>query len=387
MVAVNDLPQSKKPVADTVVLDALRQQLPVKDLAGVSIRNIQKEPRQPFDVSFELRSGSNRVQVLGEIKPTFSSRLLEEVAPWIQRLKALRNDVAVAIIVPIMPASAQRFCIQNAIDFLDLAGNISINVPGKFYLQRTGMRGSGDMLTRTTPRAAINVFSGRYSRVLRVILEKPGNWSITGIAKELEAESARFKQSAPAAQIAFQISLGSVSKAVASLEEQLLVRRRDASILTPEPARVLLQWAEKYRERYRWRLRSSFQTANSFGRDLQAISEGIQRTNPGIYAFTGAAAASIAAPYVDVDLIDLFTPQANNQAEVRNVKTQPAVGPSLRFIYPYDEGVFMYAKRVAKALVVSDVQTYLDLYARGGRDLKAAEVLLDSRLKPRWSAA
>jgi len=37
--------------------------------------------------------------------------------------------------------------------------------------------------------------------------------------------------------------------------------------------------------------------------------------------------------------------------------------------------------------VVSDVQAYLDLYARGGRDLKQAEVLLNSSIQRRWSAA
>jgi len=47
----------------------------------------------------------------------------------------------------------------------------------------------------------------------------------------------------------------------------------------------------------------------------------------------------------------------------------------------------MYAKRVGKALVVSEVQAYLDLYARGGRDLKQAEVLLSSTIQRRWSTA
>ena len=47
----------------------------------------------------------------------------------------------------------------------------------------------------------------------------------------------------------------------------------------------------------------------------------------------------------------------------------------------------MYAKRAGKALVVSDMQAYLDLYARGGRDLKQAEVLLSSSIRRRWGAA
>ena len=108
------------------IADALRQQIPVKDLPGVSIRGVQEQPEQPFDIGFELRSGANRVLVLAEIRPAFSPRLLEEIAPWIQRLKSLRDDVAVAVIAPALSSQAQAFCMQNAIDFMDLAGNTFI---------------------------------------------------------------------------------------------------------------------------------------------------------------------------------------------------------------------------------------------------------------------
>jgi hypothetical protein len=353
----------------------------------VSISNVRTQPEQPFDVSFEVRSGSNRIQVLGEVKPAFSPRLLEEIAPWIQRLKSLRTDVAVAVIAPILSPQAQAFCVQNAIDFIDLAGNISINVPGKFTLQRSGMKGREITPSGLNPQRNINVFSGRSSRILRVLLEKPQNWSITGLAKELAAETTRFRETVPEARLKFEISLGAVSKAIASLAEQLLVRRRDGNIVVPEPTRLLLQWAEKYKERYRWRLRSSFQTGNPFARDLEAISAGVQGLAPGTYAFSGAMAASIEAPFVDIEVIDIFLTLTDNDSKLRSLKAQTSVGPALRFMYPYDDGVFMYAKKVSQALVVSDVQAYLDLYARGGRDLKQAEVLLNSTIQRRWSAA
>jgi hypothetical protein len=369
------------------VIDALRSQIPVRDLPGVSISNVRSQPEQPFDVSFDVRSGSNRVQVLGEIKPAFSPRLLEEIAPWIRRLKSLRTDVALAVIAPILSPQAQELCLQNSVDFIDLAGNISINVPGKFTLQRSGMKSRAVMPSRLDSQRNTNVFSGKTSRILRVLLEKPQTWSITGLARELAAESLRFRETAPGAQLKFEISLGAISKAIASLEEQLLVRRRDGNIVVPEPTRLLAQWAEKYKERYRWRLRSSFQTSNPFGRDVEAISAGVLAIAPGTYAFSGAMAASIEAPFVDIEVIDIFLMPTDNDSALRNLKAQASLGPALRFIYPYDDGVFMYAKRVGNALVVSDVQAYLDLYARGGRDLKQAEVLLNSSIQRRWSAA
>jgi hypothetical protein len=44
-------------------------------------------------------------------------------------------------------------------------------------------------------------------------------------------------------------------------------------------------------------------------------------------------------------------------------------------IYPYDAGVFLYCRREGKVPIVSNLQAYLDLYARGGRDLKQADYL------------
>jgi hypothetical protein len=372
---------------EQLIAEALRNQIPVKDLAGVSIQDVREQPEKPFDISFEVRSGANRVQVLGEIKPNFSPRLLEEIAPWIRRLKSLRGDVAVAVIAPVLSLQAQAYCVQNGIDFMDLAGNVFINVPGKFTLQRSGMRARGIPVPESGQQRTINVFSGRMSRILRVLLEKPRSWTISAIARELSAESVRFRERAPGARFDFEISLGSVSKTIASLEDQLWVRRRGADIVVPEPLRLLQQWAEKYKERYRWRLRRSFQTNNPFGRDLQSITEGLKQLGSSEYAFSGAIAASIEAPFIDIDVIDIFLASTDTDAKLRNLKSQPGMGPALRFIYPYDEGVFMYSKQIGKALVVSGVQAYLDLYARGGRDLKQAEFLLSNSIQPSWGAA
>ena len=63
---------------------------------------------------------------------------------------------------------------------------------------------------------------------------------------------------------------------------------------------------EKYKERYRWRLRSSFQTGNPFGKDLAAIAEGIGPMIQGAYAFSGAIATTSDAPFVDIDVVDVF---------------------------------------------------------------------------------
>ena len=300
----------------------------------------------------------------------------------------MRTDVAVAVIAPQLSSQAQTFCIENGIDFLDLAGNVFINVPGKFTLQRNGMRASAEFAVPSQSARTANVFSGRFSRVLRVLLQQPRPWSISEIARELEKESTQFRERFPDTDVDFTISQGSVSKAITGLEEQLGVRRRGTAIVVPEPARLLQQWADKYKERYRWRLRSSFQTGNPFGRDLTKIADGISPLLQGVYAFTGAIAATKDAPFIDIDIVDVFaTSGASDAMGLRSLKSQASSGPPIRVITPYDAGVFMYSNLFEKALVVSPVQAYLDLYARGGRDLKQAEYLLDNVIQQQWRSA
>jgi hypothetical protein len=92
------------------------------------------------------------------------------------------------VLAPSLSSQAEAYSVANGIDFLDLAGNVSIQVPGKFTLQRLGRRSTERNQTGDSSRS-MNVFSGRSSRVLRVLLEKPKAWSLTDISKELNAQN------------------------------------------------------------------------------------------------------------------------------------------------------------------------------------------------------
>jgi hypothetical protein len=368
-------------------LASLRAQTPLRDLPRVRIRALKAQPEDAFDVQFELQSGKRRIVVLGEFKSAVPLKLLADIAPWIRRMKSLRPGVSFALICPALSPRAQTYCIEQGIDFIDLAGNISINVPGEFTLQRVGMRTS-DRTGESTSPAFPNVFSGRYSRILRVLLEKPRAWTLTEISKELAAETDRIAKAFSTQTLQFAISLGAVSKTLSSLDEQLWVRRQGSSIIVPEPRRLLVEWAEKYKDRYRWRLRSSFETPNPLGSTLAEINSGLQSVVRGPYAFTAAAAASD-APFVDLDRIDIYVLPTKNDQKLRQLDGRPVSGmaPGLRFLYPYDEGVFLYASTDTSVPRVSNIQTYLDLYARGGRDLKQADYLLENVIAARWKTA
>ena len=63
------------------MVDALRKQVPVKDLPGVRIAQVRQEPERPFDVSFELTSSKNRILVFAEIKQALSPKLWRRLVP------------------------------------------------------------------------------------------------------------------------------------------------------------------------------------------------------------------------------------------------------------------------------------------------------------------
>ena len=376
-----EVSSSPQTTLENALIETLRAQTPIRDLPGVRILDVNASPTQPFDVSFQLEAGSSRVRVLGEIRDGVTPKVLEEIAPWVARLKAVQPDFAFLLICPYLTPLSQAFCIEKGIDFIDAAGNISIDVPGRMVLRRLGKKGKQPPPTRRSARI-IGVYSGKASRVLRVLLQKPGMWNVTKIAKELAAETRRNRF---AGANSFEISLGSISKVFGTLEEELLIRRRNSAVLVPEPRRLLTRWAEKYRERYRWRLRSAFTCPNPFGADPRAIGKALDSIAPGGYALTGTAAASVRAPFVDLDLVEVFLTGPDQEQAVRQLKGARESGPCIRFLRPYDLGVFLYARSDDGVPVVADIQTYLDLYARGGRDFKQAEYLLETRIMPGWS--
>ena len=257
-------------------------------LLGVEASQVAESDGLPLDVKFESRSGDARVLVYGEIKSGFTPKQLADLKPCIQRLEGIKKEAVFAVIAPALSIQAQTYCFENEINFLDFAGNISINVPGKFVLQRTGMRDRNPKSTDQKSYREANIFSGRFSRIVRVLLENPKAWTLTEIAAELDLQSTSnpiLSRSSgdPSESKDFRISLGGISKALTSLEEQLLIRRRNSAVLVLESQRLLNAWAEKYRERCRWRLLQSFRLRKPIAKNLQDLADILQKRSIGAF--------------------------------------------------------------------------------------------------------
>jgi hypothetical protein len=396
------------------ILQALKDNEPFKGLSNIRVTNLLEQPegtQRRFDAKFDLQFGDTKVEVYIEAKSNCTPKLVEQIGPWLSQMKAMQKGAAFALVCPALSPQSQKLCFERNVDFIDLAGNVFINVPGKLLVQRVGM----EPRKQTSPSYYRNPFSGKSSRILRVLLQKPRAWTLTEITEELANETRRTE----CAGASFEVSFSQASRVLRSLEEELFVVRRESEvlqperfesrfsgppdrfgsrynppgfvvargspILVPEPRRLLGTWAQEYKDRYRWYLRRSFKIPNPFGAGLQAVREALDGLlKPQCFAFTGAAAASVTAPFVDVDPIDLLVSGEARAENLRASVSGASVGPDLRVIYAFDAGAFMYSSLKDGIPVVSDIQAYLDLFARGGRDLKQADYLLQTRIEPMW---
>jgi hypothetical protein len=327
------------------------------------------------DSSVYLEISGMKIPAFLEIKSQINPKLLKQIGPWLTRLKMAFKDTFSILVSPYLSVESQQYCLKNQVDFIDLSGNISIGIPGKIVIQRLN-RPNKFTIERPLP----SPFSRSSSRTLRVLLQYPEQaWTLTSIAKELKEETQRRNRG-----ISFELSLSTISKALKFLEEELLVSREDKRIFVSEPRQLLLRWAEKYISQYKAERRKAIIWENRLGLDLVSTIPKLKDQFPELnFAVTGSAAASLIAPFVEIDQIDILVADAEIPSQ-QNLTQGGRVGPDLIFITPPDAGAFMYSSEVQGVPVASDEQIYLDCYARGGRDAKQADFFLENVLEEQW---
>ena len=127
---------------ETEILQAIKDNIPFKGLPNVRVRNMVEQFREEqavFDAKFELQFDDTSVDVYAEVKNTCTPKLVEQLAPWLSQMKAMQKDAAFALVSPKISPQSQDICFKRKVDFIDLAGNVFISVPGKLLLQRVGL--------------------------------------------------------------------------------------------------------------------------------------------------------------------------------------------------------------------------------------------------------
>jgi len=210
--------------------------------------------------------------------------------------------------------------------------------------------------------AVKNVFALKSSRVLRVLLVGFGeDWDERELAQEAGVSSG----------LAHYVCRTLVELGFAARNE----RNR---IVLVDPLRLLRRWASYHM----YDRANKFLDYFTFEREVDRFVSKFAGLDLE-YALCGLVGAWLVAPHVRPVDVHLYVPSesaAKKIAKSFGLNPTPK-GGNVKFVLPYDEGVFYGARSVQGVRVVSNVQLYVDLYNFPARGEEASSQLLEFMLK------
>ena len=210
--------------------------------------------------------------------------------------------------------------------------------------------------------AVKNIFAPKSSRVLRVLLVNFGkDWNERELAQEAI------------------VSNGLAHYVCRTLVELgLAARNAQNKIMLVDPLRLLKRWGSYHQYDRMNRFLDYF----TFEREIERFVEKFVGLNLE-YALCGLVGAWLVAPYVRPVNVHLYVPSesiAKDLAERLELNPTP-IGGNVKFVLPYDEGVFYKTQNVHGVKVVSNVQLHVDLYNFPARGEEASSKLLELIVK------
>lgn len=215
----------------------------------------------------------------------------------------------------------------------------------------------------------LNVFQGKSSRIVRVVLSNPDRtWTLRELAKESS------------------VSLGMAYYASSSLIRMGFASRDESSRLAVADAdRLIRHWAASHN----YLISNRFAEYYTFDTDFDVfISRCAKIPRQVKIALTLHAAAWLVAPYVRPTDVHVYVHPGMRKKEldtlVRALKISPIErSGNVKLVTPYDEGVFYHSQSVNRVRIVSAVQLYVDLFNYPGRGEEAAQKVLERIVRER----
>lgn len=207
-----------------------------------------------------------------------------------------------------------------------------------------------------------NIFAPKSARVLRVLLvsfEK--DWSERELAREAKVAS------------------GMAHYVCKTLIELGFVARNERNrLILVDPVRLLKRWAAYHQYDHM----NSFLDYHTFEREIDRLMQKVAGVDSE-YAASGLIGAWLVSPHVRPIDVHLYVPNSSIAeviAEKLELNPTPR-GGNVKFVLPYDKGVFYGVHKVNGVNVVSNIQLYVDLYNLPARGEEAASHLLEYMLK------
>ena len=274
---------------------------------------------------------------------------------------SLPNDYLPMLFMPFLNERQLQELEREGLSGIDLCGNGVVVVPGKFAVFRSGGK-------NRFPSSALikNIYRKNSSMVGRVFLLCAGYETVQEIRTKINQRNLLVNRwdKKP-------MSLSTVSKALKTLEDDLIVTR-EGTIRLLQPDKLL----EKLRENYdppavkeRVRLKISEES----GKVLKLLSKLSQTLDLPLMA-SGTSSVAQYAVMQRGDLLSVYCPKVERLLE-RLPGSSSDRFPNLELLATEDETVYFDARREGDFWCASPVQVYLELMAGDKRDRETAEQL------------
>jgi len=268
------------------------------------------------------------------------------------------------VIAPFIGETQAEILKEQGVSWLDLSGNMMINVPGRIYIERTGNK------NKFPDSAPIKkIFQGTSSLVIRALLLKTEGFSS-------QYEIVDFINSRNAS-----ITTATVSRVLKSLEEELLINKTKSSISVINREKLLDKLTDGYTNSSK---RKGVKKYKLSAKDVKKVfcalfERGVDYAACGFYA---AQIKGLAVTTQATILIKNYE-EAKKAFNLSNVKVEPdSEFGNLTLVETKDNCVWFNIKKVAPLIVaplitvtVDDIELYLEMLVDTPRGPRIAELL------------
>lgn len=330
-------------------------------LPPLSFRVLQDEPKVGenlrFDALIEASWGGNVAKFVVECKPLSTPKAFRG---GLSALKAssLPDGYGPLLFLPYLSEQQLQELEREKISGIDLCGNGVVIVLDGFNVFRSGGK------NRFVSSAPIkNIYRKNSSMVGRTFLYQPDYKTVQDILEEVNRRNLLVKSwnKKP-------MSFSTVSKALKSLEDDLIIAREDIIRLL-QPDKLLEKLSENYTPpKIKERIRLKISVEDGSIQDLlckESQALGIPM------AATGLSSVGLYAVMQRGDLLSIYCPRVD--ALLDRLPGRPDRFPNLELIETEDETVYFDCRPGDNFRWGSPVQVFLELMAGDKRDRESAE--------------
>ena len=298
-----------------------------------------------YEFIIELKNGSNSAQVSSAIQTLKKNRIQS------------RPPLIPLVVVPFMGDVGRKLCEDSGVSWADLSGNADI------FARNLRILIGGQPNLFKSPGRPSSPFAPKSARIAR--------WLLINAGKAMTQRELSF---------ATNMDEGFTSRIVARLEDRGLVsRKKDGSIIVPDPDLLLDSWREEY-DFKKNRIIKGHMAARSSNEILQKIADLLLKADI-THAATGLSGAWLYSKFAGFRIVTFYMDGQLSEELIEKLGfREEERGSNVWFVVPKDEGVFHGAQKVDGIHCAHPVQVYLDLFGHPERAVEAADNLRNAFL-------